>query len=412
MYAGSSFGGWLHEPRFIYPRIWRDIAEEEGIGRGPTDTFQLEAAKAIFENGSGLVVGAGGTGKSKIVKLLVALYKEAGIKTHVIAYTHVQAQNYGGDTVLSDLHRHPRAKRRVVIIDEAGQVPLSLWGALNTYRAIGCRLIVLGDFAGQLPPITDHDRFDLWKQFPHSQFMHDACGGLRITLNKFRRCKLLQDGTYGVADYDHFCFVRSLYPSLTDDEDCLLPNALYAGRTEYAVTGREVATTLVVTNAHRLYLNAYHNDIQARRHDATRVYYKGDNPRCQTYQIWPGIILQAVITERTKTYNIKNALRLRVLTIAAGVTTLALIDDAGQRGTEFMTTEELVADPRWDPITIATELVSHKFVPVHAITYDSSQARTLHGGVRLAQTDHPRMTLRKLIVGLGRAPAGCDVQVQ
>ena len=101
-----------------------------------------------------------------------------------------------------------------------------------------------------------------------------------------------------------------------------------------------------------------------------------------------------------------------MLTITAGVTTLALIDDAGQQGVSFLTAEALLADPRWDPITMSTELISHKFVPVHAITYDSSQARTLHGGVRLAQTDHPRMTVRKLIVGLGRAPAGCDVQVE
>jgi hypothetical protein len=303
-------------------------------------------------------------------------------------------------------------KRRVVIVDEAGQVPISLWSALNTYRAIGGRLVILGDFAGQLPPISDHDRFDLWKQFPHSEFMHDICGGLRVTLNKFRRCKLLPDGTYETADYNHFQLVRSFYPSLTANEDSLLSNALHTSRAAYRVTGHEVATTLVVTNAHRLYLNAHHNTIQARQHESTWIEYKGANPRCQDYHIWQGIVLQAILTEKTTTYNIKNALRFQVLTIDAEVTTLALINDAGKQGAQFLTAEELAEDTRWNPITMATELVSHKFVPVHAITYDSSQARTLHNGVRLAQTDHPRMTLRRLIVGLGRAPAGCDVQVE
>ena len=48
----------------------------------------------------------------------------------------------------------------------------------------------------------------------------------------------------------------------------------------------------------------------------------------------------------------------------------------------------------------------------HAITYFSSQARTIVSGLRLAQTDSKLFTLRHLIVGLGRAPIGADVQVE
>ena len=47
-----------------------------------------------------------------------------------------------------------------------------------------------------------------------------------------------------------------------------------------------------------------------------------------------------------------------------------------------------------------------------AITYDSSQPRTLLGHVRLTQTDHAHMTLRRLIVGLGRAPEGSQLEVE
>ena len=47
-----------------------------------------------------------------------------------------------------------------------------------------------------------------------------------------------------------------------------------------------------------------------------------------------------------------------------------------------------------------------------AITYDSSQSRTLLGKVRLAQTDHAHMNLRRLIVGLGRAPEGSQLEVE
>ena len=48
----------------------------------------------------------------------------------------------------------------------------------------------------------------------------------------------------------------------------------------------------------------------------------------------------------------------------------------------------------------------------HAITYFSSQARTIHSGLRLTDTDKARFSIRHLIVGLGRAPVGCNVEVQ
>ena len=47
----------------------------------------------------------------------------------------------------------------------------------------------------------------------------------------------------------------------------------------------------------------------------------------------------------------------------------------------------------------------------HAITYFSSQARTIYGSLRLEDTKNEKFTIRHLIVGLGRAPKGCDVQV-
>ena len=65
-----------------------------------------------------------------------------------------------------------------------------------------------------------------------------------------------------------------------------------------------------------------------------------------------------------------------------------------------------------EPFELKTEDVPKKLRLTYAITYDSSQARTLNGGVILTQTDHRHFTLRRLIVGLGRAPNGADVQVE
>jgi len=65
-----------------------------------------------------------------------------------------------------------------------------------------------------------------------------------------------------------------------------------------------------------------------------------------------------------------------------------------------------------EPFSLPAAEVPSKLRLCHAITFDSSQARTLYGNVRLTQTSHPRMNLRRLIVGLGRAPSGEQVEVE
>jgi len=65
-----------------------------------------------------------------------------------------------------------------------------------------------------------------------------------------------------------------------------------------------------------------------------------------------------------------------------------------------------------EPFTMDAAELGTKMRMTYAITYFSSQARTLKGGVRLAQTDSERFTLRHLVVGLGRSPTGANVQVE
>ena len=63
------------------------------------------------------------------------------------------------------------------------------------------------------------------------------------------------------------------------------------------------------------------------------------------------------------------------------------------------------------PFHLTLHEVGEKLLLSHAITYDSSQAKTIYGPLRLVQTNHKMMTLRRLIVGLGRAPDGSFVQI-
>ena len=154
---------------------------------------------------------------------------------------------------------------------------------------------------------------------------------------------------------------------------------------------------LTISNRCRVAVNQRLNAIHAPA-DAILATYEGNGACAQSMRLWPGIVLQASVTEKRGGYNIKNALRYRVRAITQEVTELVGIEDCGAETGE--------------PFTMPTPLVPYKLRPTYAITYDSSQALTLYGKIRLTQTGHPHMSLRRLIVGLGRAPEGCDVKVE
>ena len=106
--------------------------------------------------------------------------------------------------------------------------------------------------------------------------------------------------------------------------------------------------------------------------------------------LWPGLKLRAATKERA--HDIKNALRFEVQAVDTENCT--------------PTREE------GEAITMPLALIPAKFRLVHAITYDSSQARTLYNGIQLTELEHSSMTLRRLIVGLGRSPNAADVQAE
>ena len=184
------------------------------------------------------------------------------------------------------------------------------------------------------------------------------------------------------------------------DEEETLQHALRAARARYPVVraGGHAATTLTLTNACRKAVNAHHNAMHAPAGASFSVPYEGKDEGAQDMRLWVGIVLQSAVTEKTARFELKNALRYRVRHVTEATTELVRIDDRGK---------ELAP-----PFTLPTPIVPYKLRLTFAITYDSSQARTLHDGIRLTQTRHPRMSLRRLVVGLGRAPDGADVEVE
>jgi hypothetical protein len=115
----------------------------------------------------------------------------------------------------------------------------------------------------------------------------------------------------------------------------------------------------------------------------------------QRMRIWRGIVFMAIVGSAHKF--LKNGMRYRVEEVAAAAW-LVRIDDTGAEHGE--------------PFEMSLEDVARDLRLMHAHCYLSCQARTIHGPLRLAQTDSRLYTLRFLVVGMGRAPAGCCVEVE
>jgi hypothetical protein len=234
--------------------------------------------------------------------------------------------------------------------------------------------------------------------------MHDLCGGLRITLRKYRR---KAEGK--PLDYEHFKFVGSLYPH----HKVSLEHAVLTARDRYRATGAVFfGTTLCITHKCRVFINSMVNSALARSdaifvpavHDGTSW---RDANQPQDMNVWEGIILVARCGSTEKF--LKNGVRYKLLAIIAESDT----EDYETARQKFeMTAVDDEDKPTGTSFELTREELGSKMLLSHAITYFSSQARTIHGGLRLAQTSSKLFTLRHLIVGLGRGPVGADIQVE
>ena len=236
----------------------------------------------------------------------------------------------------------------------------------------------------------------LLTNFDKSDFMHDICNGLHITLNKFRR----RDGGKP-SDYAPFQFVSQLYPK----HNVPLETARTWARIQYEAKGSIfMGTTLCITHRCRIQVNAEVNNALARTDSVfapAACRDKGDANQPQDMNFWEGIALMARCGSNEK--HLKNGVLFKIVEIT----------DEGDEDPNFEPRRvkdqgELVGDS----FLMSKEELGSKMRLTHAITYFSSQARTIVGGLRLSQTDSRLFTLRHLIVGLGRAPIGADVQVE
>jgi hypothetical protein len=213
-------------------------------------------------------------------------------------------------------------------------------------------------------------------------FFWRLVNGLQLHLNKFRRG----------GDAGHFNFVGSLYrqhrPRLGD--------TLVRARTRYPVCGKPMGTVLCISHAGRVRHNAEMNERVAPPGalliKAPKVVQSGVANVPQDMSVWPGLVLMAACNSTHRV--LKNGLRYRVEEVGENLTLLCI----GDRG-----------EARGEPFALAVGEAKNLLL-THALCYFSTQARTIYGPMCLAQTAHPRFEMTHLIVGLGRWPAGADIE--
>ena len=183
-----------------------------------------------------------------------------------------------------------------------------------------------------------------------------------------------------------------------------LADALMQARDRYRVAGRIcLGTTLCISHKCRVAVNRQVNIAMARSNAIVVPANPANSSEAnqpQEMRIYQGIILMARCKSHEK--GIKNGVRYKVKEITEedddkhNFEMIAVTDENQETGESFiMTPDDLGSKMRLS----------------YAITYFSSQARTINGPLRLAQTSCRNFTLRHLSVGLGRGPASRDIQV-
>jgi len=223
-----------------------------------------------------------------------------GKKIHVIAFTHVQAFNVDGMTVLHYLHKYIHCKDVWILLDEYPNNNIDSDGHLQKMHFMGCKFVLFGDIEGQLPPILDQHRLELWSTLDKSNFMHILSNGLRIELNKFRRG----------PDRTHFEFTRSIKQYVPNND---VKKALASAKANYP-NNRSIYDCdliLTTTNNTRIHINQILNDYHSHNKEYKQFKCKYNNGP-QDMKIWKGIILQsAVTTYSNKKGQAENSIRLR-----------------------------------------------------------------------------------------------------
>jgi hypothetical protein len=362
-------------------------------------------ADVIADNGGARVVGPGGVGKTLLVRTLVDRMQrqDPRLVFSPIAVTHSASRLLpGGHTLSHALKRDLTGcnlSHRVFIVDEASMIPMSAWARMGEWFLMGARFVMLGDWDGQLLPISE-----AWcpgMDPKHADILRQLAQSLEVRLVVNRR-----------SDEGHAGYVASLYPCVPGDN-----HDLDEIRRRFPWSGKLEAPmhALVMSHRKRVQINALLTEQFDRlRPGARRLVPAGAVPGAnqpQPFWCYPGQLVEARVT-------MSGTLCNGVLYTVRGIDAERVVVDMQARycAPRRNYRGELVPHAaRLDREEVGVELplatAALQLRPTHAMCYASAQGRTMDVPVLLLDTTHPHFTTRHLIVGLGRATGGHLVRV-
>jgi len=394
----------------------------------------------IDERRGALVNGAAGTGKTtsmrKAIKMLRRKLKKEGVELRNLncALRHAAARLIDGSTIAHLLNKYrmqggPKfAKNCIILIDEASEIPLSMWTELAQWYLLGVRFVIIGDFDGQFLPM-----FDRWAKalqmtdIQTSLFFHSLCEGTRIHFTQYRR-----GDAAAKPLFDYYC---GLYPLLkNENQDAALAVALEAAQKIFKTCEGMPGTMLCLSHKKRELLNHAVNvslatDLE-RSGTATQLIPKttskslGVTMAPQDFKIWVGMELLGCIRQ-SNSKTIINGVWYVVVRWDDRFVYLVVHEryrkqPGDDTDDEKEVDDEDLDDAENDPaegeipemIKLTYEQASKWLRPMHALCYGSIQGCTMaNKSILLLDTTREHFTLRHLIVGVSRATHQDNVHV-
>ena len=408
-----------------------------------TDFFNLsveEIVALIKERRGALVSGAAGTGKTtsmrKAIKMFERQMKDEGVQIKHLncALRHAAARLIDGNTIAHLLNKYrmqggPKfAKDCIVLIDEASEIPLSMWTELTQWYLLGVRFVIIGDFDGQFLPMFDRWREALQKNdIQTSLFFHSLCEGTRLHFTEYRR----GDATAKPL-FDFYC---GLYPLLkNENQEAALAVALEAAHKMFKTCEGMPDIMICLSHKKRELLNhavnkhlaaeLEQNGVETRFIPKTTSKSLGVTMAPQDFKAWVGMELLGCIRQSNSKTIINGVWyviarmddRFIYLNVHERYRKQPGDDDDKETATETEDQEDSEEDPAEGEIPaeikLTYEQASKWLRPMHALCYGSIQGCTMaNKKILLLDTTRAHFTLRHLIVGVSRATHQDNVHV-
>jgi hypothetical protein len=336
-----------------------------------TDGHLPTQVQLLYERDGLLVDSCGGSGKSTLLEAFRDHLQEQGFHVEVASYQVASALRVDGQSLHKVLRR---ARPQYLLIDEATQVPTTLWIHVAAWKELGTKVYVFGDFS-QLEAVVEPWRAALPPTgLENSKLIRGIVGNRQMELATNWRFQ------NDPALFEFLQAYRRAIKAARRRGEVVAPHPEYA---RFPAVHDWPDHIISVSNYRRVVMNAWLN--QAVKDQPGAVFFdvpencRKLDKRPQKMWVCPGLEMIGVRGSR----HVKNGARYTVVSIGDHVV--------------------VKTERTGDLVTLTLAEFAKSLRLMHAMTYDQAQGLTLRDKVVWLADGHTTyMTARRLNVGYGR----------